>query len=297
MLAAAREALVQHGVLGPTEALPPFFGKLGGNLVLGILVYLKDGSFYVVKVAMESALDREYRGLSIANAAMPRNTSRPYGLTRHRSFPVLVSSGVRHKPLTTIRAHRFQQMFEKGIDAFLATSVRAFLTQSEEGVSVDLREALEHTSKLLPWPDWQTYWNHIASDVAALPRILQHGDFAVNNIGIAGGELIFFDWEDFALVELPGFDLAVLLLSLNDFDVQRLIDRLQASSLERRLMRSGCARLGMTTDLFLTLFPAYLSLFARMKGMLGYGPEVAGRAITALAQWLAHGGNRATIRS
>jgi Phosphotransferase enzyme family len=283
MLAAAREALMQHGVLSPDQELPPFFAKLGGNLVLGMLVYLKNGSFYVVKVAMQSRLDREYRGLSMAHAAMPCNVPQPIGLTSHRSFPVLVSSGVRHKPLASFRGS--MEMLEGGINDFFANSARAFVAL-RCGETVDLQQALEHTSKLVPWPDWQAYWHHIASDVAVLPRIYQHGDLTVNNIGVAGRELIFFDWEDFAYIDLPGFDLAVLLLSLNDFDVRRLTDRLRASCLERRLMQSGCTCLGISTNLFLTLFPAYLSLFARMKGMLGYAPEVPGRAIAALAQWL-----------
>jgi len=274
---------VQHGVLSPGQELPPFFARLDGNLILAMLVYLKSGSFYVVKVAMQGKLDREYRGLTMAHAAMPRNVARPIGLTSHRSFPVLVSSGVHHKPLASFR--RSMEMFENGITSFFATSARVFVTRLSTE-SIDLLDALEHTSMLTPWPDWQTYWNHIASAAAALPRIYQHGDLTVNNIGVAGGELIFFDWEDFAHVDLPGFDLAVLLMSLNDFNVQRFIARIQHSSLERRLMQDSCAHLGLTTGLFLLLIPAYLSLFARMKGILGYSPEVAGRAITALAQWL-----------
>ena len=94
-------------------------------------------------------------------------------------------------------------------------------------------------SKLVQWQDWQAYWKYIASDVAALPRIHQHGDLTVNNIGIADGKLTVFDWEDFSLVDLPGFDLAVLLLSMNDFNMQRLSDRLQESCLERRLMQNS----------------------------------------------------------
>lgn len=283
MLAAAREALIQHGVLAPAQELPPYFARLAGNLVLAMLVYLKDGSFYAVKVAVQGGLDREYRGLSMAHAAMPLNVPRPVGLTSHRSFPVLVICGIRHKTLASIRGA--MRVFESGINKFIATSARAFVVQQSE-TSIDLREAIEYTSKLVTWPDWDAYWNRIAPDVEALPCICQHGDLAVNNIGVAGGELIFFDWEDFGHVDLPGFDLAVLLLSLNDFDMQRLIGRLQAPCMELRLVQNSCACLGMTTDLFLTLFPAYLSLFARMKGMLGYAPEVAGRAISALAHWL-----------
>ena len=46
------------------------------------------------------------------------------------------------------------------------------------------------------------------------------------------------------------------------------------------------ASLNMSTDLFLDLFPAYLSLFIKVKRSRGYGPAVAARAVGAVRDWV-----------
>jgi aminoglycoside phosphotransferase (APT) family kinase protein len=287
MLTAAREALVQHGVLRPDEDLPPFHGRFAANLVLGMLVHLNDGSFYLVKVAAAGSLEREYFGLSMAHAAMPRNTPRPLGLSTHDSFPVLVVSGIRHSAVAPLNGGVDVQRFEAGLNKLLEISPVHFRVPPDEQGACDLREALERASRHVCWPDWQDYRARVAPEIAALPRVYQHGDLSLNNIGVADGELIFFDWEDFGLVDVPGLDLAIVLLSLHDFDAVALMRQLSTQSLEQRLMQSGSARLGMAVQTFLLLFPAYLSLFASMKAMRGYDAEVSARAYSALQQWLA----------
>jgi aminoglycoside phosphotransferase (APT) family kinase protein len=287
MLTAAREALVQHGVLRPDEDLPPFHGRFAANLVLGMLVHLNDGSFYLVKVASTGSLEREYFGLSMAHAAMPRNTPRPLGLSTHDSFPVLIVSGIRHSALGPLNAGVDVQRFEAGLNELLEISSRRFRVRPGEQGACDVREALEQASRHVCWPDWQDYAQRVIPQIAALPRVYQHGDLSLNNIGVADGELIFFDWEDFGLVDVPGFDLAIVLLSLHDFDGAALMHQLSTQSLEQRLVQSGSVRLGMVAQTFLALFPAYLSLFASMKATRGYDAEVWTRAYAALQQWLA----------
>jgi aminoglycoside phosphotransferase (APT) family kinase protein len=286
MLAAARQALVHHGVLRPDEDLPPFHGRFAANLVLGMLVHLNDGSFYLVKVAAAGSLEREYLGLSMAHAAMPRNTPRPLGLSTHDSFPVLVVSGITHSALAPLDAATRREKFETGINQLIEISSRSFLVPSAEEGGSDVCIALEQASRHVHWPDWQEYCDRVMPYVTALPRVYQHGDLSLNNIGVAGEELIFFDWEDFGLVDVPGFDLAIVLLSLHQFDAVALARRLSKPSLEQRLMQSGSTRLRIEARTFLFLFPAYLSLFAHMKATRGYDAEVSLRAYTALAQWL-----------
>jgi aminoglycoside phosphotransferase (APT) family kinase protein len=238
-------------------------------------------------VAAAGSLEREYFGLSMAYAAMPRNTPRPLGLSTHHSFPVLVVSGIRHSAFGPLNAGTDVQRFEAGLNELLEISSRDFRVPPGEQGACDVREALEQASRHVCWPDWQDYRARVAPEIAALPRVYQHGDLSLNNIGVARGELIFFDWEDFGLVDVPGFDLAIVLLSLHGFDAVALIRQLSTPSLEQRLMQSGSGRLGMDVQTFLMLLPAYLSLFASMKAMRGYDAEVSARAYSALEQWLA----------
>jgi aminoglycoside phosphotransferase (APT) family kinase protein len=159
----------------------------------------------------------------------------------------------------------------------------------ETAFGVNVQHALREASEALDWADWRAYWDHVRALIAPLPRILQHGDLAMTNIAIADGEVVFFDWEDFGLVDVIGFDLAVVLFSLNDFDTARLRARLAAPTAEAALVRRGCARLNLSTNLFLELFPLYLSLFVKVKRSWGYHHAVSGRAIAALRDWLSAG--------
>ena len=94
------------------------------------------------------------------------------------------------------------RVFELGMETLLAASVSHFQGSATES-AVNVRDALREASDAIDWPSWQNYWNHIGPLIEGLPRILQHGDLAVNNIAVAGGELVFFDWEDFGLLILP----------------------------------------------------------------------------------------------
>lgn len=286
MLKAAHAALVKFGALAPSDRLPPFWARMSGNLVL--LVYPEDSPFYLVKVGIRTSLDREFRGLAIAHTAMPRNVPRPLGLTTHGSFQVLVTLGVHHVQFALRQGRGGFRMLEDGMDALLTAGLSHFrASPSDSGVEV--QDALREASDASGWAGWRAYWDHIRPLIAPLPRILQHGDLAVTNIAVAGDELVFFDWEDFGLVDVIGFDLAVILLSINDFDATRLHARLAAPTAEAALARRGCARLDMPINLFLELFPVYLSLFAKVKRGWGYDPAVPARAIAALRDWLAAG--------
>jgi len=179
-------------------------------------------------------------------------------------------------------------MLEDGVDTLLAAGLTHFQA-SPTDAGVNAQDALREASEALDWPNWPAYWDHIRPLLAPLPRILQHGDLAVTNIAIAGGEVVFFDWEDFGLVDVIGFDLAVVLLSLNDFDAARLRAKLAAPTPEAALATRGCARLDLSTELFLELFPLYLSLFVKVKRSWGYDPAVSARAVAALRDWLGAG--------
>jgi aminoglycoside phosphotransferase (APT) family kinase protein len=52
-----------------------------------------------------------------------------------------------------------------------------------------------------------------------LPATPQHGDFSLGNVLVRGdGEIVVVDWEDYASVRLPGYDLVMLFATLPDRD-------------------------------------------------------------------------------
>jgi Phosphotransferase enzyme family len=284
MLRAAQQALVELGALSPGDPLPPFSARMSGNL--GLLFYLESGAFFLTKVGLLTNLNREYRGLTAAYGAMPRNVPEPLSLATYQSYQILVMRGVRHKLLLPLQSSGDANLFQTGIDAFLSTGAHAF-RQSGRGVSWDkLRDALLQTSKQVDWPAWEHYWARIRCHAERLAPVLQHGDFAINNIGVSHDALIFFDWEDFGLIDLPGFDLAVLLLSLNNFSIAQLVAKLALPSMEAAVVRHGCGSLGISASEFMDLFPAYASLYIQTKSKLGYPPKVTDRVAAALAEWI-----------
>jgi hypothetical protein len=283
MLSAARAALVELGVLAPTDPLPPFWARMSGNLLL--TVYPDTRSFFLVKIGIRTNLDREFRGLSAGYAAMPRHVPRALGLTTREAHEVLVTEGVSHQPLVSARRREWFAIFERDMGAFLSAGARHFRAASSDS-ALDVHEALRETAAAIGWSGWKGYWDRVESLVARLPRIPQHGDLAVNNIAIADGRLVFFDWEDFGLVDLAGFDLAVVLLSLHNFNVASLRANLAAPTMQARLVKQCCTQLAIAPGQFPDLLPAYLSLFINIKRSGGYDTAVPERAAAALREWI-----------
>jgi len=284
MLIVARQALADLGLIGPETPTPPFFARMSGNL--GLTLYLANGEFVHVKLGLLTRLDREYRGLKMAHSAMPRNVPEPLGLTTHDSHQVLVSRGVPHKVAVPMHGGSEIAVFRDGIDAYFASAATAFRQSGPCRSWSTMGDALAHVGTRIGWVNWEAYGRDLRRYEAALPSILQHGDFAVNNIGVHGSELIYFDWEDFGEVDLPDFDLAVLLLSLCNFDISRLIETLSGNTLEADIVRRVCPQFGASVDDFMRLFPAYVALYIESKSRLGYPSGVTDRIAEALTEWL-----------
>ena len=286
MLSAARAALVELGMLAPTDLLPPFWARMSGNLTL--TVYPDERPFFLVKIGILTRLDREFRGLSAGYAAMPRHVPRPLGFAIRDAHEVLVTEGVSHRPLVPSRWREWQAIFERDMGAFLTAGAQHFRAAPSDS-ALDVYAVLGETADAIGWSGWQSYWGGVETLVARLPRIAQHGDLAVNNIGIANDGLIFFDWEDFGLVDLAGFDLAIALLSLHNFDVAQLCGRLTVPTSEATLVELGGQHLEVSADRFLDLVPCYLSLFIKVKRSGGYDTMVQERAAAALRDWIRSG--------
>ncbi len=284
MLGAAHEVLIDLGILRPGDPLPPFSARMSGNL--GLLFYFEGGASYLIKIGLLTTLDREYRGLTAAYAAMPRSVPEPLRLGTYQSHQVLVTRGVKHKLVLPMQGPADIALFEEGIEAYLITSARAFKQSGRPAWREKLQDALIQTSSLVDWPRWEAYWERIQHDAKNLPPVLQHGDFSANNIGVSESTLVFFDWEEFGLVDLPGFDLAILLLSLSNFSMTQLLERLSRPSVEASVAQRGCRALGISTDDLVDLFPAYASLYIQTKSRLGYPSTVTNRIAAALAEWI-----------
>jgi aminoglycoside phosphotransferase (APT) family kinase protein len=116
--------------------------------------------------------------------------------------------------------------------------------------------------------------------------VRQHGDFYSNNLGLHGDALVVFDWEDFGLACLPGYDLALLLLSLNAFNPSGIRSNTVEDAPHSWILRAGTQGTGLTTCLFFQLMPAYLAITAKIKRGRGYDVKLVEWAIRAMTDAL-----------
>lgn len=279
MLEAARCALCEVGVLRANDPMPPFTVRMSGNL--NFLVYPPGGEFYLVKVGLQNDLSREFEGFSAGHAAFPKGVPRPLALSRQRSFPTLVTTGIPLAPLGPLSMRAPARALRSSLADFFARSSIAFRVDAMEAHSQRIRQALDQLPEALQ-ASGERYIEAIAADVDRLPSIKQHGDFSVNNLGLHDGVLVILDWEDYGRERLAGFDLALLLLALNGFSVTRVRDNTRAGAEHAWILRAGSDGTGIPPDLFLRLLPAYLALTVRMKTEAAYGRALQTRAINAL---------------
>jgi hypothetical protein len=285
MREAARRALCEVGVLKDHEPFPPFTVRMSGNL--SFLVYPAGSAFYLVKVGLQNDLRREFDGFSAGHAAFPHGVPRPLKLSRHRSFPTLVTTGIQLAPLGALSMRAPQRALRQSLAVFFATANLAFRVNVTVSHSQRIREALEDLP-VIPRTSWERYFNSIATDVDHLPAVRQHGDFSVNNLGMHGDDLVVIDWEDYGRECLPGYDLALLLLALNEFSVARVRENTLDGAVHAWILKAGSEGTGIPPAMFIRLLPAYLALTLRMKTEMAYGHGLRSLVINALADSL-HG--------
>jgi hypothetical protein len=279
MLEAARCALCEVGVLQANDPMPPFTVRMSGNL--NFLAYPPSGEFYLVKVGLQNDLRREFEGFSAGHAAFPHGVPRPLALSRHRSFPTLVTIGIPLTPLGPISMRAPVGALRRSLAAFFATSSVAFRVDAAAAHSQRIRQAFDRLPETLQGSG-QRYIEAIAADIDRLPAVKQHGDFSVNNLGMHGPFLVILDWEDYGRECVPGYDLALLLLALNGFSAASVRDNTRDGAEHAWILQAGSEGTGIPPALFLRLLPAYLALTVRMKTEAGYGHALQSRAIGAL---------------
>ena len=117
------------------------------------------------------------------------------------------------------------------------------------------------------------------------PKILQHSDLAMTNIGLTKKSIIVFDWEDFGKIQIPMFDLTIFFLSLFQFSVKHFFSvLLNSTSRINHLIVKIIKSYNLTINDYQTLIPYYLKIFIYVKKKLGYGKKIIDLSSTALIE-------------
>lgn len=255
-------------------------------------VFDGDGRYYYLRMAEAYDLEREYEVSRSVAALVGRFVPQPLAFFRIGKLSCMVAEGVDFHIVTgpsLLKATAATPVVRELL-AFFDYAAGALTAPGSLARVDDLGEIL--TARYVGTEQEPLCARVLeSSDLAALralPAQRQHGDFVPNNFGMRDGRLVIFDWEDFGKVDVPGFDLAVLLGSLVDFHPVRL--RAMRDAWLARVpdapapwLDEACRRSRIDTCLFLRSLPFYLSLFMWLKDR--YSPAIrlkVNRAVVAL---------------
>jgi len=269
--------------LGLVEAgcRPRFSVAVSRGSTIAAEVSIDPDQFLHIKGSAHASLRAEFDATRRAVAVHGSTVPRPVAHVVDGGWELLFSEGRR---FSTLDAGALGS--SRVVGALLAFLERSAHTAEPAGPgrhAAFVERSLQTSST--PIPDGLIrHWTSTAGGrvLDSLGTVAQHGDFTANNIGITRAGIVVFDWADFGAVELPGFDLATLLLSMTGFEparVGRLVTGTEPSL--SRFAESACARLGLPHPLFRTLLPLYLAVFLSLKSQFGTG--IRQQVATALA--------------
>ncbi len=128
-----------------------------------------------------------------------------------------------------------------------------------------------HYKRIMVERKWQEY-------IQDLPSISQHGDLGLTNIGKTPDGIIVFDWEDYGIINVPGFDLFTLLISGCHFKLDRLKniinDIYQKNETQPHFLAPVVTQLNIDQQYFIDLIMINLILFHDLKCKLSYSDDV-----------------------
>jgi hypothetical protein len=279
--------LRERNLLGP-EVEPAYSITLITPHILNISAFTSADNYYHVRVKEIGILPHEYENHCSARQAFPRYVPEPLGRRVSGEWDIFVVRGVPHRsvPAGSIAGGR-GTLIPELVGFIDASSKGAKVARAPEPHTAALRRIHERTVDPV-CAEIVTEW--MASEqLDKLPHILQHGDFVVNNLGLADSRLVVFDWEDFGRIVLPGFDLCTVLASDAAFDR----DALRAIITPARngpdpyaeLLDGACPAIGLTPEMFRKLIPLYLVIFLALKS----DHQNYGGAIRQLVRTAIHG--------
>lgn len=248
--------------------------------------FLSDDTSLAVKIEDRGAdkvkaLEKEARALQEVHNLYTGLIPRFIALGHTDKFNILVMAG-----MTITTASIEDVMFLSGKQREL---MQRLLSGEDRIVSLEdytpgkAAEVMEPAIELLPDELSQKYKN-IMKDreweefLNNMPFIPQHGDLAINNVGKTDTGIIVFDWEDYGLINIPGFDLCVMLLSgcrFNNEQLNRIVhDIYQDTEGKDHFFMPVLTKLNIQKTQIIDFLMVHLILFHDLKCNLGYGEEV-----------------------
>jgi thiamine kinase-like enzyme len=231
----------------------------------------------VVKVsAADSAghcdsLERELNALNRLSGILGGHLSKSFALETQQGLTFLV---LRFEEFTTLTYS--QGGAPTALSRKWLTLIKHFYENAPESPHAD-RPSLYHFLEITH-PHLVEKWNNVFAQPGHIlqQRVAQHGDFTINNLGhLQDTQPFILDWEDYGLVDLPGFDMATLLASMANFDRPTLTkDYLSETGQHHLATKKLVAAAGVNWSEFTDALPLYLAAFHWLKRKGQYSASI-----------------------
>ncbi len=263
MLNLVRDTLLSNHLLKPWDK-PIYEIIVTKETVLTIQALLPNNVLYHIRLLQLGSDQEEYKNYLLAQQTYQQFVPPLLAHAIQEPWEIFIARGVRHRAVTPARILGGDCCLAgKIIEFFLAGSNRGSQAPaaSHRQFLQQLRERMSDPACLSILDRW------IAQPrLDSLPHIPQHGDFTASNFGETNAGLVIFDWEDFGRVNLPGFDLFILLASSLKFAVPKLLDaKWENDDGYGKLVEQSCAVMNLSTQMFRELVPLYLVIFLTLK--------------------------------
>lgn len=249
--------------------------------------FAPSGAYIHIRVKQRGVAPEEYERCCNAWRAYPRYAPRPLAQHLTGRWEIILVDGIPHSPVALGAIAKPPRGLVDQLVQFLSDSPSRKRPKAgvHRGFLQHVRQTTAEADAVATLDKWLT------RDVLDnLPYIAQHGDFTVNNLGLSRNGMVVFDWEDFAKVGLPGFDLCTLIASDGALSPEKMANLTKGGNVPRsyeRLLREVCPAVGLTPSLFRELVPLYLAVFLHLKMEYGEAVRIALRGlIRGLAQSL-----------
>lgn len=251
---------------------------------LSVYVSVSGSSTCFIKIVHESnkdVLQNEYMALSTFSDQRDIVIPRPIALQYHSEHAFLLLSTINCKPIT-----RLQEIAGSPLacDKWLS----AIRTLGSHGSAKEKSASIEKLYSEFPKLVREYIGKkHVSRIVGDLPRMDQHGDLSRKNIGHQGGVPTIYDWEDFGHVDVPGYDVAILIGSYSDHTPTRILQCINSDEEEGVFCRNLIYEIGLEVYEFVLLMPIYYAIFWRIKEKYEYKHEIREVSLKSCSEFAA----------
>lgn len=279
MLNAIKRALEQSGTIRAGTDFNLNVTVSSGDTI-SVSVHLEDGRWYFLKLSRHDDLTRQFVRQQFAHERFPFCTIAPVANLKIGAWSIVIFHLRHHRAMQARElisggsSRHFGQELAKFFAAQMTTKDQSPSPLGASNSWSEIRDYFSFAPQIQAYLDgtgkelWQKYWG-----------VSQHGDFVLNNLGIAEEHLLVFDWEDYEECRLQGMDLALLSLSIIGMNPEGAMAFFRSQKAQGLACAAfsdlGGEAIGMNHQALASALPIYLIAFRYLKR--NYGTAVRDR--------------------